>query len=78
MLHKGASLTIRSVERGRVVCPVRQRDVDVDRCLVCPFLQSSHLDQDDAIGEIACKPIYGAVSASGTGLVDCTGRTALM
>jgi hypothetical protein len=44
----------RMVDGGRVQCPVRGRDVDVEACFVCGWASTIELDAQPAI--VRCRP----------------------
>ena len=45
----------RCVEHGRVFCPVRQTDVDVDTCYGCPRLEGLWEGRPGTVTEIRCQ-----------------------
>ena len=51
----------RLVDAGRVFCPVRGQDIDVDRCGDCAYLDGVVQDGDDALSEISCRIPLGAL-----------------
>lgn len=53
---------IRSVDDGLVFCPVQGRDVAVDHCTSCTFLESVVQGVDDSLSEIACQIPMGALT----------------
>lgn len=42
-----------AIEDGRVFCPNRGRDVDVERCLTCPLL--ADIDLDSRRPKVVCR-----------------------
>jgi hypothetical protein len=56
----------RTVESGRVYCPVRAADIDVDHCLTCPFLEVAL--GNSRVTEIRCTPTLGSLVGSAAGL----------
>ena len=44
----------RMVDAGRVYCPVRSRDVDVEACFACGWASTIELDAKPAI--VRCRP----------------------
>ncbi len=53
--HRGTSWRIVDAA-GRVFCPREQIDVDVERCLACPY--SLDVDLATVTGAVKCKPPY--------------------
>jgi hypothetical protein len=49
-----APLDRRFIDAGRVACPVRGRDVDVDRCAGCQWLVA--IDDAAKTPSIRCRP----------------------
>jgi hypothetical protein len=50
----------RVVDNGRVHCPVRSSDVEVDSCFACGFL-TSVTRADGQVEELSCNPTYTAL-----------------
>ncbi|NJD27305.1 MAG: hypothetical protein FIA92_03305 [Chloroflexi bacterium] len=51
------------VDHGRVWCPVRQRDVDIDRCVVCGAFEDLTRESDFEI--LYCRPASNWVEFEG-------------
>jgi hypothetical protein len=45
-----------SVTHGQVPCPVQGGEVDVERCLACPWLGRLSTSGGDAISHVRCVP----------------------
>jgi hypothetical protein len=52
---------VRIVDAGRLFCPTQQRDIDVDMCLTCRFLDEA-VPANNRISEIHCTPSYRALT----------------
>ena len=56
----------RTVEAGRVQCPVTMRTVDVEGCGACPHLSDVIPGADGPPVEIVCEPALKVLRASWT------------
>ena len=53
------------VDYGHVRCPVRARDVDIDRCAGCSFLRDVVPDARNYAAEIICQPRLTTMRGAG-------------
>jgi len=51
-------------EGGNVFCPVKARDIDVERCGSCSFLSGFERTEDGSLAEIRCRPTLGTLIAA--------------
>ena len=54
----------RVVSTGQVFCPVQRKDVDIDGCMSCEFLEQSSLTNEGDVSRITCAPPYRLLTGS--------------
>jgi hypothetical protein len=53
------------VDGGRVFCPARQQDMDVEACMTCPYLKAYRSHGGSARDEVVCTPTFRALAGTG-------------
>lgn len=52
----GPPSTRRTVDHGRVWCPVQAADIDVEQCVDCPLIGEIVEDGEGHVVELVCRP----------------------